>query len=275
LGGDELFAGYRTFADAPRFARLIQAAWFVPSALRSMVAPVVEGLASRKGSPDAGKKAVAAWRYPDALPNPYYYARTLFPPGEINRIIEPRFRPSTINADGVTLEPTWLGWLQRTADEARKMQHTAGLSWMEMRTYMASILLRDTDSVSMARSLEVRVPLLDTPLVEFVMSLPEEARQKAGVPKALLIEALGDLLPAEILGQRKRTFTLPWEHWLRGPLGARLEKSFAAPAPALEPLLRANALQTIWKEFLAGKTSWSRPWSLYVLNEWCRRHLPA
>ena len=275
LGGDELFAGYRTFADAPRFARVIQAAWFVPSALRRMVAPLIAGMASREGSPDAGKKVAAAWRYPDALPSPYYYARTLFPPGEIDRIIEPRFRPSTINADGVTLEPTWLGWLQRTADEARKMEPTVGLSWMEMRTYMASTLLRDTDTVSMARSLEVRVPLLDTPLVEFVMSLPEAARQRPGVPKALLIEALGDLLPAEILGQRKRTFTLPWEEWLRGPLGARVEKSFASPAMALAPLLRPNALQTIWKEFQAGKTSWSRPWSLYVLNEWCRRHLPA
>jgi asparagine synthase (glutamine-hydrolysing) len=144
-----------------------------------------------------------------------------------------------------------------------------------MRTYMASTLLRDTDTVSMARSLEVRVPLLDTPLVEFAGSLPDVARRRLGAPKGLLAEALGDLLPQEILAQRKRTFTLPWEEWLRGPLGARMEASFADPAPLLAAYLRPGGVRTVWTDFLAGKTSWSRPWSLYVLHDWCRRHLAA
>jgi asparagine synthase (glutamine-hydrolysing) len=127
----------------------------------------------------------------------------------------------------------------------------------------------------MARSLEVRVPLLDTPLVEFVSALPDEARWRPGAQKALLTEALGELLPRAILEQRKRTFTLPWEEWLRGPLRARLEASFAAPDASLTAHLKAGGMISVWNDFLAGKTSWSRPWSLYVLNEWCRRHLAA
>ena len=275
LGGDELFAGYQTFADTPRFSKLIQFAWFVPAALRRMTAPLVASLASRKRSQDAPRKAAAAWAYPDALPHPYYFTRTLFAPGQLERITEPRFRSSTVNADGVSLEPTWLGWLERTSNEARKLEPIGGISWLEMRTYMASTLLRDTDAVSMAQSLEVRVPMLDTPLVEFVGSLPDAGRRRAGAQKALLVEALGDLLPQEILAQRKRTFTLPWEEWLRGPLRARLEASFANPAPPLASHLRPGGVRSVWTEFLAGKTSWSRPWSLYVLNEWCRRHLAA
>jgi asparagine synthase (glutamine-hydrolysing) len=271
LGGDELFAGYKTFADVPRMANLVRAAYFVPAALRGALSPLIKSLAGQKNSPDAAKKAAAAWNQPDRLPNPYFYARALFPLGTLETLIEPRFRPSTINADGVTLDPTWLGWLERASDESRKMEPVAGISWLEMRTYMASTLLRDTDSVSMARSLEVRVPLLDTPLVEFVNALPDEARRVPDQQKALLTESLGDLLPAEILAQRKRTFTLPWEQWLRGPLKARLAASFAEPASALAPHLKANALTTVWNDFLSGKTSWSRPWSLYVLNEWCRR----
>jgi asparagine synthase (glutamine-hydrolysing) len=275
LGGDELFAGYQTFADTPRLSRLIRWAWFVPAPVRRMTAPLVAALASHQGTPDAARKVSAAWVHPDALPHPYFFTRALFPPGQLERIIEPRFRPSTVGADGVTLEPTWLGWLERTGDEARKLEPVAGVSWLEMRTYMASTLLRDADSVSMARSLEVRVPLLDTPLVEFVGSLPDAARRHPGSQKALLVEALGDLLPREILGQRKRTFTLPWEEWLRGPLRARMEASFADPAPSLAPYLRPGGARSVWTDFLAGKTSWSRPWSLYVLNEWCRRHLAA
>ena len=275
LGGDELFAGYRTFRDTPRFTRLIRTAWFVPAVARKLTKPLVAALVGSGGSPDAGRKAVAAWVSPDALPHPYFFTRTLFPPGKLEQIIEPRFRPSTIGPDGVTLEPTWLGWLQRAADESRKLEPVAGISWLEMRSYMANTLLRDTDSVSMAESLEVRVPLLDTPLVEFVHALPDAARRRPGVPKALFVEAIRDLLPGEILGQKKRTFTLPWEEWLRGPLHQKIETSFANPAAALTPVLRPGGMKSVWNDFLAGKTTWSRPWSLFVLNEWCRRHLAA
>jgi len=273
LGGDELFAGYSTFVDTPRMASLVRAAYFVPSALRRATAPLIKSLAGQQHSPDAAGKASAAWLHPDRLPSPYFYSRALFPLDQLESLIDPRFRPSTINADGVTLDPTWLGWLERASDEARKQELIAGIAWLEMRTYMASTLLRDTDSVSMARSLEVRVPLLDTPLVEFVCALPDEARRRLDSQKALLTESLRDLLPPEILTQRKRTFTLPWEQWLRGPLRTRLAASLADPAPALAPYLKPNALMRVWNDFLAEKTTWSRPWSMYVLNEWCKSHL--
>jgi asparagine synthase (glutamine-hydrolysing) len=273
LGGDELFAGYRTFTDVPRMASLVRSAYFVPALLRRAAAPLIRSLAGQQNSPDAARKVAAAWLHPDRLPNPYFYSRALFPLGKLESLIDPRFRPSTINADGVTLDPTWLGWLERASDEARKQEPVAGIAWLELRTYMAGTLLRDTDSVSMARSLEVRVPLLDTPLVEFVCALPDDARRLPDQQKALLTQSLADLLPAEILTQRKRTFTLPWEQWLRGPLKSRLAASLADPAPALSPYLKPDALLSVWNDFLSEKTTWSRPWSLYVLNEWCRHHL--
>lgn len=275
LGGDELFAGYSSFANTALLQRLTRLAWFVPRPLRRALAPSIASLLGTRVSRDAASKAVAAWTDPDTLPHPYFYARAVFPPGQLVRLMEPRFRPSTIGADGVTLEPTWLGWLNRTASEAGKLEPVAATSWLEMRCYMASTLLRDTDSVSMTRSLEVRVPLLDTPLVEFVSSLPDAVRQRAGTQKALLVQALNGLLPEEILGQRKKTFTLPWEEWLRGPLRPRLESSFANIAPSLAPHLRAEGVRGVWTAFLEGKTSWSRPWTLYVLNEWCKHHLAA
>ena len=271
LGGDELFAGYSTFADTPKLARLTGVAQFVPATLRDAASGVLRSLFASGRTPDAARKALAAWRNPQRLPHPYFFSRALFPPGEIDKLIDPRFRPSALAADGYTLEPTWLGWLQLAVDEARHQEPVAAVSWLEMRTYMASTLLRDTDSVSMARSLEVRVPLLDTPLVEFVMALPDSARQKRGVQKALLVEALGDLLPTEIRSQKKRTFTLPWEQWLRGPLKSCMEESFRSIAPLLAAFVKPEGVQFVWRSFLNGKTSWSRPWALFVLNEWSRR----
>jgi asparagine synthase (glutamine-hydrolysing) len=274
LGGDELFGGYATFTDTPRITRLIRMAWFVPAPVRKTIAPFLRRVIASRSSPDAARKAIAAWLSPDALPHAYFFTRALFPvSAELSRLIEPRFRPSSVAADGVTLEPTWLGWLERAADGARKLEGMSGVSWLEMRSYMASTLLRDTDSVSMARSLEVRVPLLDTPLVEFVGALPESARRRDGTSKALLTASIGDLLPQEVLAQKKRTFTLPWEDWLQGALRKRLEASFAEVAPGLAEFLRVDGAREVWGAFLAGKTSWSRPWSIYVLNEWCRRNL--
>jgi asparagine synthase (glutamine-hydrolysing) len=260
LGGDELFAGYSTFSDVPRLNKLAQTAKLLPAPLRRALAPMLRSVLGGRGKSDAASKAASAWTDPRVLPHLYFFARALFPPGgRLNDLVEPRFRASAIGSDGVTLDPTWLAWFQRVADEAAKLEPVAAISWLEMRTYMASTLLRDTDSVSMARSLEVRVPLLDTPLVEFVSALPDAARSKQGSQKALLVEAFQDILPPEILKQRKRTFTLPWDEWLRGPLRARLDTSFASPSSSLAQHIHFDGVRAVWNDFLAGKTSWSRP----------------
>jgi hypothetical protein len=104
-------------------------------------------------------------------------------------------------------------------------------------------------------------------------ALPDEARVRPETPKALLRAALEGLLPPEILLQKKRTFTLPWENWMRTALRPRIEASFSNLAPALASHLHSAGVQMVWDNFLHARTTWSRPWSLYVLNEWCRRHL--
>lgn len=273
LGSDELFGGYRTFADTPKLMRLETLSRLVPGPFRRLSVPLVNSWMARKGSLDAARKARDAWLMPDMLPHPYFFARMLFPPSEVARLTDAHYRKSAISHDGVTLDPTWLAWLERTADQAHVKEPIGGVSWLEMRTYMASTLLRDTDSVSMARSLEVRVPLLDTPLVEFVTALPDAARIEPGLSKGLLRSAMAGMLPPEILEQKKRTFTLPWEVWLRNPLKRRVEASLKDPPPVLKTNLHAAGVEMVWDNFLHGQTTWSRPWSLYVLNEWCRRHL--
>jgi asparagine synthase (glutamine-hydrolysing) len=147
------------------------------------------------------------------------------------------------------------------------------ISYLELRAYMLDTLLRDTDSMSMNHSLEVRVPLLDLGLVEFVEALPDRAKARARTPKALLAEAVKDLLPAEILRQPKRTFTLPWEHWLRGNLGTDVACRLGTLTPSLALILDGEAVQSVWRRFLGKQTGWARPWSLFVLNEWVRRHI--
>ena len=146
LGGNELFAGYPTFVDVPRLARLTGASRFVPEPIRQFLAPILRSLMARRVSPDGAQKAAAAWRDPDVLPNPYFYARALFPPDQLRKLTEPKLRASSVSSDGVTLDPTWLGWLQRTADAVRTLEPTAAISWLELRSYTVSTLLRGSNT---------------------------------------------------------------------------------------------------------------------------------
>ena len=155
------------------------------------------------------------------------------------------------------------------------MDDFSGVSWMESRSYLANTLLRDTDAMSMRHSLEVRVPFLDSPLVEYVMALPKSVKQGSQHPKQLLINSLGDLLPEEVVTQKKRTFTFPWENWLRGPLGERVAAGLSDWPEVLENHVSGKFALTTWNDFLAGRTTWSRPWSLYVLGEWVKKNLHA
>jgi hypothetical protein len=233
--------------------------------LRAPLAAPIKAFALSKYSPDARRKALAAWLDPSSFPHPYFFTRALF---------APQVASQWLHKNGTTLcETPWSRWLARGAQETASLDRFTGISWLELRSYLANTLLRDTDCMSMCHSLEVRVPFLDAPLVEYLLALPEAAKKNPAQPKSLLIEALGDALPQEIVKQAKRTFTFPWENWLRGSLGKRVAAGLADWAPALESSLGREAGQRVWKDFLAGQTSWSRPWSLYVLNEWAKRNL--
>ena len=177
------------------------------------------------------------------------------------------------DGNGSVPVPRWRQRMEETSRQANRLDSFAAVSCMELQSYMVNTLLRDTDAVSMANSLEVRVPLLDHRIVEFVARLPKSAKYRPGAPKALLVEAMSDVLPAGVVRQAKRTFTLPWELWLRGTLGVRISQDLSNLAAPLQPHMSPRAVRGAWQNFIIGQTSWSRPWSLYVLNDWVRRHL--
>jgi asparagine synthase (glutamine-hydrolysing) len=138
---------------------------------------------------------------------------------------------------------------------------------------MANTLLRDTDSMSMAVSLEVRNPFLDYRLWEYVLPLAASLKLDAKLPKPLLLRAAGERLPSEIYLRHKMGFTLPFERWMRDGLQARVGATLLNGRPGEEGPLEPRAVADVWKAYLAGKTSWSRPWALFALKEWMRRNL--
>ena len=274
LGGDELFGGYPSFRSTPYLAKLLVIARRLPQRVREAISQALLEFARHRpgrNRADQLRKMAAILSHAEELPHAYFFARLLFTPRQTESLLSPSM--VALHRGKRCDATSWRNSLQQLTRSAEMFRGRSLISYLELRTYMLNTLLRDTDSMSMHHSLEVRVPLLDHELVQFVQALPNKAKSRARTPKALLAEAVKDLLPPEHLHQPKRTFTLPWEQWLRGRMGTEVAGRLGTLTPSLALLLDGEAVQSVWRRFLTGRTGWARPWSLFVLNEWVRRHI--
>jgi asparagine synthase (glutamine-hydrolysing) len=138
---------------------------------------------------------------------------------------------------------------------------------------MRDILLRDTDSMSMAHSLEVRVPLLDHRLVEFMFSVPGRFKMASAINKPLLVKSLERPLPETVLKRRKMGFTLPFQYWLKESLKEEVETTLQERSSILQEFINQEEVFRLWQGFLEGHYSWQRPWAIYVLKKWVKLYL--
>ncbi|QPN59122.1 asparagine synthase (glutamine-hydrolyzing) [Synechococcus sp. CBW1002] len=140
------------------------------------------------------------------------------------------------------------------------------ISWAELFGYTEPMLLRDSDAMSMASGLELRVPFLDHRIVEIALRMPQRYQSRG---KGLLRAACLDLFPVAYLDRPKQGFTLPMRSWMLGPLRALCRDRLVAlqASGCLEPGWTARQ----WQAFEEGQVHWSRIWSLVVLGEFQRR----
>lgn len=257
LGGDELFGGYpNTFVQAFQVYRGLRLAQAVPGGRRAARAAI--GLLPNR---QQWARVGDALDRPVSLPSAYLTRRGLFSPGEVQRLVTAEVWDEAMR----TFDPT-AHVLAAAGGAAPHAQ--AAMAWIsraELRTYTHHQLLRDTDVMSMAHSLEVREPLLDVPLVEAVLRLPDSAkRNHAAGPKPLLAQAMSDRLPAVVRERRdKQGFTFPFARWLGGPLRGQVEARLAALDES--GLLRPGAGHQVYEGYRQGRIHWSRPWALVAL----------
>jgi asparagine synthase (glutamine-hydrolysing) len=139
---------------------------------------------------------------------------------------------------------------------------------------MSNTLLRDTDQMSMAHALEIRVPVIDISVAQFVLGLPGAWKMNGKRPKPLLVDALGNLLPEEVWKRPKMGFTLPFQRWLRSALKNEMQETFSSDVGMNRLGIRSDHARAIWHSFdrNAQREPWSKPWALYVLKKWCDLH---
>jgi len=244
LGGDELFGGYRTFA-------LLKWAWRL-APIVGWSAPVAQlAFARGGGSFERGVEMLAS----KDLGSQYSTLRSLWSTAEMRRM-------GLGAAD-----------LHETRESDGKDTLFTQISRLELAGYMRSTLLRDADAMSMAQSIELRVPFLDHELVEWCLETGAAEYSRGARKKQLLLEAAADLLPPQTLHRRKQGFTLPMDRWMRGPLSGFVTQGLSALRDSA--LLPAVDLPRLEQRFRAGALPWARLWQFVVLGHWVKRHIGA
>jgi len=255
LGGDELFAGYPQFKMLQQAERVTGLWQKLPGIAQS----ATRGMASILGP----VRRVVTW-LDGSLLERYERVRVLF--NESSKLN--LYTHESISAIGA-LEAS-LNTLTRYTHPT-ETNPIAQISRLELKNYMAHTLLRDTDAMSMAHSLEVRVPLIDHKLVEFAARIPSGMKLRNGRTKWIFIEALKDILPANILNRPKQGFELPMGHWMRNELRPIIEDTLSKESVEGRGLFRPEVVKRIYQDFLDGREVYMHPWTLVVLELWMRR----
>ena len=257
LGGDEIFGGYSGFSIIPKIMYWGKIGYKLPLFVRSALAGMIF---ARKYKSQREKARELAQTAP-VLRSIYFRLRRLFSDKSMRSL---GFEP-----DGLELNEEFLLREILSSERFEYYDPEALISILESRFYMGNTLLRDADVCGMAHGLEIRVPLLDRVLVDYVYSLPGKWRvRRKGVNKPLLVEALGVGFRPEILALGKRGFSLPIEHWMTGHMRPYCEHLLQRTCDCAE--MEPSAVKKVWSDFLSEPNgpAWSRAWLLVVLGAW-------
>lgn len=264
LGGDEIFGGYGTYDFIPKWGGAAQAWGHVPASVRKLASRAIGVLG--KARPTGGRShKLERLHYVDSPLTLYALTRVLLWSEERSQMYAPGVRTNG-NSNG-QVEKLLAQYVQ-----------PGGSLWdmvtqLETRTYMGHRLLRDTDAMSMAHSLEVRVPLIDHALVEFVVGLPQRWHRNNGQPKRLLTLAMADILPPSIVSRPKHGFEFPLSHWMKNELREVVEDALSIESVTRRGLFNPVRVQELYRSFLKGHQDYPTIWQFVILELWLRKYL--
>ncbi len=255
LGADEVFAGYPVFKQS---LSLESKKWLYsfPPIIRRIFSSLLTTF-----KPSIQNQKIASILNQKLFELPYYYPffREIFNDNQINKLINSGSKFNYPKEWGVSnLEPGNRGY---------DLPFLSKISVLELETYLQNVLLRDVDQMSMANSMEIRVPFLDHDLVSYVLSIKDDFKH-SNYPKKLLVDSFEDWLPKEIINRKKMGFVLPWDSWMKNEL-----KDFSYDGLMQLANLESfdmKEVNRLWYCFLSGNklVPWYKIWSLVILGKW-------
>ena len=145
------------------------------------------------------------------------------------------------------------------------------ISYLDFKVHLGDVLMRDVDVMSMAFSLETRIPLIDHKLVEFVSTIPPELKMKNGKKKYIFLEAMKYLLPEEVLNRPKLGFAFPLNLWLRNELKPLVEFVLSPEIMKKRGFFNYINVQKLIEDFNKGRElNYRKIWGIIILELWIR-----
>jgi asparagine synthase (glutamine-hydrolysing) len=253
-GGDELFAGYDKYLVEAKERRRV-----LPTPLRKLI-----GLAANH-IPDGVHGAnffrhlalFGAARYIDSS--------TLFRAYQKKNLFTPDAARLMAAHDPVAGKVQMLkegsgGWLN-------------DLQILDLKNYLPLDILTKVDRMSMAHSIETRVPLLDHKVVEFAATIPQDMRLKNGITKYIFKQAMRGILPDAIIDRPKRGFAIPLGSWFRGKLGSFVSDLLLSPRSLQRGIFNQQYIRKLIGMQNRGRDLDLQLWTLISFEMWCREFL--
>ena len=259
-GSDETLAGYARYKKTILNMRLggaYQSA--TPAPLRSLVRSGLEALPASRTRQRALRTFLAR---PATLEALYLDNFAVFSREQQAGLLAPALRARLTSEDPYATAMALMAGSDATSLLDR-------LLYVDTKTYLHELLMKQ-DQMSMAASIESRVPFLDHPLVEWTARLPERLKLRGGTTKYILREAMRDVLPPEVLSRGKMGFPVPIGPWLRGPYRAIVDDLVLSPRALERGLFDPAAIRALVQRHRAGEDHAERLWSLLNLEIWHR-----
>ena len=149
----------------------------------------------------------------------------------------------------------------------------SSLQYSDIKSYLPNDILTKVDRMSMAHSIEARVPLLDHKLVEFAATIPPELKMKGNTTKYIFKRAMEGLLPNEILYRPKRGFAVPLSRWFRGRLGPFVRDLLLSRTSIERGIFRKSYIERLIEMNDQGRAMDLQLWTLITFELWCRRFI--
>jgi asparagine synthase (glutamine-hydrolysing) len=280
-GSDELFCGYDIYR---RYLRLYDGAWRhlarLPRFLRqagsnvgqAVLRGMADGLPSRwhKMAPDLLRRLAGGeplfWS--GAFVFDEVYKRRLFTPASMEQLAA----QAAFNGDGPSSYAIVRADLERLLEAKPQADQLEQMIYLELKLRLPELLLARVDKMTMATSVEARVPFLDHKLVEFAMSLPRHLKLRNRETKYILKRALKGIVPDRVIHRRKQGFGAPINQWMLDRMGQFVEHTLMHSPLRARGLFDYDFIARLLAEHRAGRVNYSFfLWSLLNLSLWYER----
>jgi len=263
-GADEIFAGYSNYV---RNIRMYEGFWRhaerAPSIFRKSV-----GISARKILRASGKQKLVvelARRLEKGEPM-FWGGAVVFDESMKSNVLSQRMQSNLHGHSSLAAVEKYLKHIER---ERPSCDMLSRMTYLELKLRLPELLLMRVDKITMATSVEARVPFLDHHLVEYAMGIPRDLKVNGKTGKHILKRALESILPHDLLYTKKRGFGAPIREWFRTATGEEYIDSLMNSPIWKRDYFNRNFVEQMLMEHRAGKTDWSfHLWALLNLSLW-------